>query len=54
MYIRSFFGYQKKNVACAAVRSNVQPNFFAQEFFSEEERVVMVVRKAGEYEVKVQ
>lgn len=32
----------------------VHPNFFAQEFYSEEERVVMVVRKAGEYEVKVQ
>ena len=31
----------------------VYPNFLVQEFASEEERVVLVVRKAGEYEVEV-
>ena len=32
----------------------VYPNFVVQEFASEEERVVLVVRKAGKYEVEVQ
>ena len=32
----------------------VYPNFLVQEFVSEEERVVLVVRKAGEYEVELQ
>ena len=32
----------------------IYPNFLVQEFVSEEERVVLVLRKAGEYEVELQ
>ena len=32
----------------------VHPNFLVQELISEDDRVVLVVRKAGEYEVKLE